>query len=162
MFTLLRDATLALYADTDFPRRLLVPHFFEISDEFRRDLWVVVKSASAEMNVHSWQGLVAGTCGHQTRHLDQRSAQNPKCIVLFAKMSLQDFTTSSGQKDLHAWSSMHVLVRGSNRILISHTLIYGDSGTCLCCRCRKQRREIEVLHSNRSQKESAANWTELP
>ena len=94
-----------------------------------------MKSASAEMNVHSWQGLVAGTCGHQTRHLDQRSAQNPKCIVLLAKMSLQDFTTSSGQKDLHAWSSMHVLVRGSNRILISHTLIYGDSVTRLCCLC---------------------------
>ena len=75
------------------------------------------------MNVHSWQGLVAGTCGHQTRYLDQRFAQKPKCIVLLAKMSLQDFTTSSGQKDLHAWSSMHVLVRGSNRILISHTLI---------------------------------------
>ena len=61
-----------------------------------------MKLASVEMNVHSWQGLVAGTCGHQTRHLDQRSAQNPKCIVLLAKMSLQDFTTSSGQKDLHA------------------------------------------------------------
>ena len=125
MFTLLRDATLALYADTVFPRRLLVPHFFEISDEFRRNLWVVVKFASVEMNVHSWQGLVAGTCGHQTRYLDQRSAQNPKCIVLLAKMSLQDFTTSSGQKDLHAWISMPVLVRGSNRILISHTLIWG-------------------------------------
>ena len=109
-----------------------------------------MKFASVEMNVHSWQGLVAGTCGHQTRYLDQRSAQKPKCIVLLAKMSLQDFTTSSGQKDFHAWSSMHVLVRGSNRILISHTLIniyYGDSG--------------KVLHSNRSQKKTAANWTEL-
>ena len=77
--------------------------WFPISSKFRihrRDLWVVVKSASVEMNVHSWQGLVAGTCGHQTRYLDQRSAQNPKCIVLLAKMSLQDFTTSSGQKDL--------------------------------------------------------------
>jgi len=135
MFTLLRHATLALYADTVSPRRLLVPHFFEISDEFRRDLWVVVKLASVEMNVHSWQGLVAGTCGHQTHYLDQRSAQNPKCIVLLAKMSLQDFTTSSGQKDLHAWLSMPVLVRGSNRILISHTLIYGDSVTLLCCLC---------------------------
>ena len=124
MFTLLRDATLALYADTVFPRRLLVPHFFEISDEFRRNLWVVVKFASVEMNVHSWQGLVAGTCGHQTRYLDQRSAQKPKCIVLLAKMSLQDFTTSSGQKDLLAWLSTPVLVRGSNRILSLR--LYGD------------------------------------
>ena len=85
MFTLLRHATLALYADTVFPRRLLVPHFFEISDEFRRVFWVVVKSASAEMNVHSWQGLVSGTCGHQIRYLDKRYAQNPKCIALSPK-----------------------------------------------------------------------------
>ena len=35
MFTLLRDATLALYADTVFPRRLLVAHVFEISDKIR-------------------------------------------------------------------------------------------------------------------------------
>ena len=38
MIVRLGDATLALYADKVFPRRLLVPHFFEISDEFRRDL----------------------------------------------------------------------------------------------------------------------------
>ena len=77
MLTLLRDATLASYADTVFPRRRLVPHFFKISDEIRCDLWVVVKLACVEMNVHSWQRLVAGTCGHQTRYLDQRFAQKP-------------------------------------------------------------------------------------
>ena len=94
-----------------------------------------MKSACEGMNVHSGQGLVVDTRGHETRYLDRSIAQKPKCIVLLAKMSLQDFTTSSGQKDLHAWSSMHVLVRGSNRILISHTLIYGDSVTRLCCLC---------------------------
>ena len=44
-----------------------------------------MKSASAEMNVHSWQGLVSGTRGHQIRYLDKRYAQNPKCIVLSPK-----------------------------------------------------------------------------
>ena len=34
------------------------------------------------MNVHSWQGLVAGTRGHCIRHLYKRSAQKPKRIVL--------------------------------------------------------------------------------
>ena len=103
MFTLLRHATLALYADTVSPRQLLVPHFFEISDEFRRDLWVVVKSASVEMNVHSWQGLVAGTCGHQTRYLDQRSAQNPKCIALSPKHVYTPATRNSGLVRRHGF-----------------------------------------------------------
>ena len=96
-----------------------------------------MKSASAEMNVHSWQGLVAGTCGHQTRYLDQRSAQNPKCIVLIAKMNLQDFTTSSGQKDLpsHALEST----------ALQKTTFW----------------ENEVLHSNSCKKKTAANWTDL-
>ena len=97
-----------------------------------------MKFASVEMNVHSWQGLVAGTCGHQTRYLDQRSAQNPKCIVLIAKMNLQDFTTSSGQKDLppsHALEST----------ALQKTTFW----------------ENEVLHSNSCKKKTAANWTEL-
>ena len=97
-----------------------------------------MKFASVEMNVHSWQGLVAGTCGHQTRYLDQRSAQNPKRIVLIAKMNLQDFTTSSGQKDLppsHALEST----------ALQKTTFW----------------ENEVLHSNSCKKKPAANWTDL-
>ena len=103
MFTLLRHATLALYADTVFPTRLLVPHFFEISDEFRRDLWVVVKLASAEMNAHSWHGLVAGTCGHQIRYLDQRSAQKPKCIALSPKHVYTPARRNSGLVRRHGF-----------------------------------------------------------
>ena len=97
-----------------------------------------MKFASVEMIVHSWHGLVAGTCGHQIRYLDQRSAQNPKCIVLIAKMNLQDFTTSSGQKDLppsHALEST----------ALQKTTFW----------------ENEVLHSNRYKKKTAANWTDL-
>ena len=120
-----------------------------------------MKFASVGMNVHSWQGLVSGTCGHQTRYLDQRSAQNPKCIVLLAKMSLQDFTTSSGQKDLRMVIHACFGSRVEPDTDLSYSYIYGDSGTRLCCRCRKQRREIEVLHSNRCKTQTAANWTDL-
>ena len=44
-----------------------------------------MKSSSVEMNIHSWQGLAADIYDHKIRYLDQRSAQNPKCIVLSPK-----------------------------------------------------------------------------
>ena len=44
-----------------------------------------MESSSVEMNIHSWQGLAADTYDHKIRYLDQRSAQNPKCIVLSPK-----------------------------------------------------------------------------
>ena len=97
-----------------------------------------MKLASVEMNAHNWQRLVAGTCGHQTRYLDQRSAQNPKCIVLIAKMNLQDFTTSSGQKDLPPSPALESTA-------LQKTTFW----------------ENEVLHSNRYKKKTAANWTDL-
>ena len=55
------------------------------------------------MNVHSWQGLVSSTCGRQTRYLDQRSAQNPKCIALSPKHVYTPATRNSGLVRRHGF-----------------------------------------------------------
>ena len=55
------------------------------------------------MNVHRWQGLVAGTCGHQIRYLDQRCAQNPKCVVLSPKHVYTPARRNSGLVRRHGF-----------------------------------------------------------
>ena len=62
-----------------------------------------MKSASIETNVHRWHGLVAGTCGHQIRYLDQRYAQNPKCVVLSPKHVYTPARRNSGLVRRHGF-----------------------------------------------------------
>ena len=62
-----------------------------------------MKFASVGMNVHSWQGLVAGTRGHQTRYLDQTYAQNTKCIALSPKHVYTPATRNSGLVRRHGF-----------------------------------------------------------
>ena len=52
---------------------------------------------------HGGQNPVAGTCGHQTRYLDQRSAQNPKCIALSPKHVYTPATRNSGLVRRHGF-----------------------------------------------------------
>ena len=58
-----------------------------------------MESASVETNVRSWQALVAGTRGHQTRYLDQRSAQVPESIVRSCSVITFDFECAKSPRE---------------------------------------------------------------
>ena len=104
-----------------------------------------MKSASAEMNVHSWHGLVAGTCGHQTRYLDQRSAQNPKCIALSPKHVYTPARRNSGLVRRHGFPEttartpfLRNFGRISTRCLSSYEIsIYRNERTPLAGSCSR-------------------------
>ena len=62
------------------------------------------------MNVHSWQGLVAGTRGHEIRYLDQREAQIPKCIALSPKHDYTPATRNSSRVRRHGFPDTTAVV----------------------------------------------------
>ena len=98
-----------------------------------------MKFASVEMNVHSWQGLVAGTCGHQTRYLDQRSAQNPKCIALSPKHVYTPARRNSGLVRRHGFPET---TAGSPFLRNFGRISTRSLGSCEISICKNERTQL--------------------
>ena len=98
-----------------------------------------MKLASAEMNAHSWQCLVAGTCGHQIRYLDQRSAQKPKCIALSPKHVYTPATRNSGLVRRHGFPET---TAGSPFLRNFGRISTRSLGSCEISICKNERTQL--------------------
>ena len=126
-----------------------------------------MKLASVEMNAHSWQGLVAGTCGHQTRYLDQRFAQKPKCIALSPKHVYTPATRNSGLVRRHGFPEttagspfLRNFGRISTRCLSSYEIsIYRNERTPLAGSCSRYIRSSNPLSRSKIRAKSEMRRT---